>query len=164
MHHTGLWNIHDWNCQKCGRTPSKDRHADTLTHTHTRTHTQLRSSGCEFASSQLVLSCLIGWNRDRDEDEERRKEGGKLGKCLQWKALVRLGKLYQTLATHYTVSFGCTGNFPSPSPVNYRTHLFICLRRLFLIDLPFVSKVHIMTVRDYALWVWVLIFFLSQFA
>lgn len=39
----------------------------------------LISSGCEFARSQLVLSCLIGWNRDRDGDEAGRekKEGGR---------------------------------------------------------------------------------------
>lgn len=124
MHHTGLGTFTTETVRNMDAHLQK---TDMLTPspTPTHAHTQLRSSGCEFASSQLVLSCLIGWNRDRDEDEERRKEGGKLGKCLQWKALVRLGELYQTLATHYTVSFGCTGNFPSPSPVNYRTHLFI---------------------------------------
>lgn len=51
-------------------------------------HARLLSSGCERARSQLVLSCLIGWNNDRGE--QRRKEGGGRKACMRQEALTGL--------------------------------------------------------------------------
>lgn len=92
----------------------------------------------------------------RGEEEGGRQ--GKLGKCLQQNALVRLGKLYQTLATHYTVSFGSRGSFfpiLHPNAHNYRAFFSVCRRLLFLSDLgtlSFLSKLNmIMTGMDCSL-------------
>ncbi len=98
-------HTHTEDCELYGRTPLRDRYADTLnhphtlslshSHTHSHTNTQLISSGCEFASSQLVLSCLIGWNRDRDGKEAGRgkEEGGRqAGKMSTAECISKIGK------------------------------------------------------------------------
>lgn len=99
-------------------TRAKTSHrANTLS--RTRRHARLLSSGCAFARSQLVLSCLIGW--DRHPGQQRRKEGGMLGKWLQREALAGFRKVQQTPTIHYTVSFGRPGSVHSLSPTFVQT-------------------------------------------
>ena len=131
------------DCQKYGRTPSEGRYADTLTHPHTHTHTHthahtLISSGCEFASSQLVLSCLIGWNRDRDGDEAGRgeKEGGRqAGKMSTAECISEIEKTVSNPGNSLHYLIWVHREFPSvphPSSLNYRTFLFVCRLLLYL--------------------------------
>lgn len=133
---TEIWT-HTFNRQTCW-------------HPHPPTHTQLISSGCELASSQLVLSCLIGWNRDRDGEEAGRgeREGGwQAGKMSTAECISKIGKTVSNPGNSLHCLIWVHREFPAipqPSPLNNRTFLLVCLPLLVLTYLPFALLISIL--------------------